>query len=118
MGTQWLCVCGVLKYGMTIKTSPELFSLLHDLIGTQGQYQDTLYTLIEVIKSDPMVVLEPIKAENIIQNTYQGEAKRYALKNYSIPLFSEVNKGLHPVLKAFLGQEITQLLEEQIRADQ
>lgn len=103
---------------MTVKTTPELFSLLHDLIGTKGQYQDALYTLIEVIESDPMVVLAPVHAENMIQNTYQGEAKRYALKNYSIPLLSEVSKGLHPVLKEFLGQEITRLLEEQIKADQ
>lgn len=103
---------------MTVKTSPELFSLLHDLIGTQGYYQDALYTLIEVIESAPIVVLEPVSSENIIQNTYQGEAKRYALKNYSIPLFSEVSKGLHPVIKEFVGDEIAHLLNEQIKADQ
>lgn len=109
---------GVLEYRMTVKTSPELFSLLHDLIGTQGRYQDALYTLIEIIESAPIAVLEPVEDETIIQNTYQGEAKRYALKNYSIPLFSEVSQSLHPVLKEFLGQEITQLLEDQIKADQ
>lgn len=91
-----------------------LLRLAHDLIGVNGIYQGREYTLIEVLNTGPSVVLEPVKADNVVQNTFQGEAKRYAQSNYTVPFYSEVRHSLHPVLQEFLGPDITQVLQEQL----
>jgi hypothetical protein len=62
-----------------------LLALAHDLIGVHGIYQGSEYTLIEVLDSGPSIVLEPVLADAVVQNTFQGEAKRIAQNNYTVP---------------------------------
>ncbi len=93
---------------------PLLLSLAHDLVGVSGVYQGREYTLIEVLNAGPSVVLEPIHADSVVQNTFQGEAKRFAQSNYTVPLYSEVRQSLHPVLQEFLGPDIAHVLQEQL----
>ena len=99
----------------TESTNTELLlNLAHDLIGVNGIYQGREYTLIEVLNSGPSVVLEPVDTDSVVQNTFQGEAKRFAQSNYTVPFYSEVRQCLHPVIEEFLGPEISQVLNEQI----
>ena len=96
-------------------TNPQsglLLKLAHELIGFSGLYQGREYTLIEVINSGPSVVLEPIQHYTVVQNTFQGEAKRFAKSNYTVPFYSEVRHTLHPVLQEFLGPNIVSVLQE------
>lgn len=92
-----------------------LLTLAHDLIGVNGVYQGREYALIEVLDSGPSVVLEPVDTDSVVQNTFQGEAKRFAQSNYTVPFYSEVRQCLHPVIEEFLGPEISKVLNEQIR---
>lgn len=94
--------------------TPLLLSLAHDLIGVRGSYQGREYTLIEVLNAGPSIVLEPIQTDSVVQNTFQGEAKRFAQSNYTVPLYSEVRQSLHPVLQEFLGPDIVRVLQEQL----
>jgi|GEM_PF-3627822 hypothetical protein len=91
-----------------------LLALAHDLIGVHGIYQGREYTLIEVLDSGPSVVLEPVQTDTVIQNTFQGEAKRFAQSNYTVPFYSEVRQNLHPVVQEFLGPDIAKVLHEQL----
>jgi hypothetical protein len=50
----------------------------------------------------------------VIQNTFQGEAKRFAQSNYTVPFYSEVRQNLHPVVQEFLGPDIAKVLHEQL----
>jgi len=93
---------------MSIPNDELLLKLAHDLIGVRGIYQGREY-------AGPSVVLEPTTQEVEVQNTAQGEAKRYAQSNYTIPMYSEVRKDLHPVLVDFLGQEICNELRKEIK---
>ena len=80
----------------------------------EGIYQGCRYTLIEVLDSVPSVVLEPTGEDNIVQNSAQGEARRFVQNNFTVPFFSEIKQQLHPVVSEFLGKEISSVLEEQI----
>ena len=91
-----------------------LLALAHDLIGVHGIYQGREYTLIEVLDSGPSVVLEPVEADAVVQNTFQGEAKRFAQSNYTVPFYSEIRQDLHPVVQEFLGPDIAKVLHEQL----
>lgn len=91
-----------------------LLALAHDLVGLHGIYQGREYALIEVLDAGPSVVLEPVQAEAVIQNTFQGEAKRFAQSNYTVPFYSEVRQSLHPVVQEFLGPDIVKVLQEQL----
>ena len=72
--------------------------------------------MIEVL-SGPSVVLEPVEASVEVQNTAQGEAKRYAQPNYTLPVYSEITHDLHPVLVDFLGEAMCDTLRRQIDLD-
>jgi hypothetical protein len=91
-----------------------LIQLVQDLIGVTGLYQGAPFTLIEVLSEGPMLVLEPSATDLTVQNTAQGEAKRYAQNNYTVPLLSEVKRDLHPVLVEFFGRDISEELRKAI----
>lgn len=93
-----------------------LLQLAHDLIGVRGVYRGREFTLIEVMDSGPSVVLEPNETDNVVQNTAQGEAKRFAQSNYTIPFLSPVDGDIHPVLQGFLGEDIVNVLRESLEA--
>ncbi|EDY86756.1 hypothetical protein GP5015_1555 [gamma proteobacterium HTCC5015] len=91
-----------------------LLQLAHDLVGVRGVYRGREFTLIEVMDDGPSVVLEPTETDNVVQNTAQGEAKRYAQSSYTLPFLSPVNGDIHPVLQDFLGNDILAVLRESI----
>ncbi|MGM0564156.1 MAG: hypothetical protein ACQES2_07485 [Pseudomonadota bacterium] len=88
--------------------------LARDLIGVRGVYKGREFAVIEVMDSGPSVVLEPTESDNVVQNTAQGEAKRFAQSNYTIPFLSPVDGDIHPVLQGFLGDDIVAVLRESL----
>lgn len=79
----------------------ELLDILHDLIGTRGCYQNNEYEFIEVLEHGPALVLLDCSDDHAIQNDMHGEARRLVTKTHTVPLLSEVQHDLHPVLKDF-----------------
>ena len=96
------------------ETSTELLDILHELIGARGQYHAGEYELIEVLEHGPSLVLRDCSAAHEIQSDMHGEARRLVTKTHTVPLFSEVHDELHPVLKEFFGDELSEKLSASI----
>lgn len=93
----------------------ELLDILHDLIGTRGFYQNSEYELIEILEHGPSLVLRDCSDTHAIQNDMHGEARRLVTKTHTIPLFSEVQHDLHPVLKEFFEPSQIERLAEALK---
>jgi hypothetical protein len=90
---------------------PALLDALRDRIGTRGLYNGQEFELIEVLEHDPAVVLRDCGAAHTIQPDMHGEAHRMVNKTHTVPIASEVERGLHPVLKSFFPPETQRTLE-------
>lgn len=91
---------------------PRLLEALRSHIGNRGLYQDQEYELIEVLEHDCAVVLRDCSAAQTIQSDMHGEAHRMVSKTHTVPVFSEVDSGFHPVLHTFFDSRSLQELEQ------
>lgn len=94
--------------------SDNFLNLACELIGVRGVYQEQEYIIVEILLDSAAVVLEPMSQTSHIQSDFQGEARRYAPKHFTVPLLSEVQRTLHPVLVQFLGKDIVSVLNDSL----
>ncbi len=89
---------------MTVTSA--LLDRLHQLIGSYGYFQDTQYELVEVLESQPAIVLHDCSQAREIQADMHGEAHRLVDKTHTVNLLNEAHDSLHPVLKEFFHPDI------------
>ncbi|MEJ2061086.1 MAG: hypothetical protein P8Y64_11485 [Gammaproteobacteria bacterium] len=80
---------------------------LQTLIGRKVVVDDVPCELIEVLSEGPAIVLLKLSGDKIIQHDQYGDARRRVTQTYTIPVYSEVDSGLHPVLRTLLTPEET-----------
>lgn len=85
-------------------------TLLEALIGRRVAYQGIDYRIIEVLREGPAVVVSPLLGADVIQSDQFGGAKRRVPQTHTLPLLSEVENDLHPVLRDMLDDEDVQRL--------
>lgn len=91
---------------------PKLLATLRRQIGSRGLYQNQEYELIEVLEHDNALVLRDCSKAHTIQSDMHGEAHRMVAKTHTVPIFSDVDAGLHPVIKEFFSQQQLPELEQ------
>ena len=89
---------------------PKLLDTLRSQIGYCGSYNNQEFELIEVLEHDAALVLRDCSHAHHIQTDMHGEARRMVSNTHTVPIFSEVEKALHPVLKEYFSAEtVTEL---------
>jgi hypothetical protein len=78
---------------------------LHGLIGLEFEYQGAYCEVIEILSDGPALVLACRTGGERIQADQFGEPRRRAPTTYTIPLLSEVEDDLHPVVRALVDAE-------------
>ena len=99
------------------KLEPNLLAVLRDQIGCRGNHQNQEYELIEVLEHDNALVLLDCSNANTIQSDMHGEAHRIVSKTHTVPIFSEVGAGFHPVLTEFFANDLLAALQKLIKSD-
>lgn len=94
---------------------PDLLLLLREQIGCRGLYNNQEYELIEVLEHDAALVLRDCSTAHTIQSDMHGEAHRMVSKTHTVPLFSEIDENLHPVLKDFFSATLVEQLQAVIK---
>lgn len=99
---------------MNTDVPPALIEALRGRIGTRGLYEGQEFELIEILEHDPAVVLRDCSAAHTIQADMHGEAHRMVSKTHTVPVLSEVDPALHPVLRSFFPPETREALESML----
>ncbi len=92
-----------------------LTTLLEALIGRRVAYQGIDYRIIEILREGPAVVVSPLLGAGVIQSDQFGGAKRRVPQTHTLPLFSEVEDDVHPVLRDMLDAEDVERLRASLR---
>ncbi len=88
----------------------QLLTELHALIGREVDYAGVYCQVIDVLSDGPSLVLGRLRDEGVIQPDQYGDAKRRVPKTYTVPLISEIDHDLHPVVRALAEPEQLEVL--------
>ncbi len=69
---------------------------LRTLIGIQVMFSGELYQIVEVIESEPGLILQNCTDKTLIQENQFGDPTRRAPKNITIQVLTKDKKELHP----------------------
>lgn len=82
---------------------------LRELIGREAVVDGVRCQVIEILEAGPCVVVcETVGAE--IQSNQYGDPQRRVPRTHTLPLRSQLEQDLHPVVRALAGDELTRRL--------
>ncbi|MDD3519339.1 MAG: hypothetical protein PHQ14_13405 [Chromatiales bacterium] len=79
--------------------------LLHALIGRRAVVEGVPVRVIEVMETEGLVVLESARGERESLTDQYGDLSQPMVRTYTVPLLSEIDTGLHPVLASLLDAD-------------
>ncbi|WP_081616894.1 MULTISPECIES: ATPase [unclassified Thioalkalivibrio] len=95
---------------LTTEQAERLVDLLAPLIGVQGEVDGRMVELVEVLdegpRGEPGIALMETGLDRPIQaNQYGDPLSRHSLVR-TLPLLSEVERDVHPVLRQLLPEDV------------
>lgn len=92
----------------------EAARLLEPLIGIRGQYGDRVIELFDVLEDGPQVAVLDASSGPRIQTNQYGDPLTRQHRILTLPVFSEIEADVHPVLRALLPDAILSELRQLI----
>jgi hypothetical protein len=96
----------------------DVAQLLAPLIGIRGQYGGRVLELVEVLAEGPRVALLDTSSAPRIQTNQYGDPLTRQQRVMTLPVVSEVENDVHPVLLALLPEAILSELRQLIDGPQ
>ncbi|WP_038054748.1 hypothetical protein [Thioalkalivibrio sp. ALJ1] len=95
---------------LTTEQSTRMIDILAPLIGIQGEVDGCVVELVEVLDEGPRglpgVALMKMGAERSIQANQYGNPLCRHSEIRTLPMLSEVDRNLHPVLRQLLPEDV------------
>lgn len=87
----------------------ELLHTLQALIGREAVVDGVHCQVIEILDHGPCVVVCETTGSEIQSNQF-GDPQRRVPRTHTLPLMSQIEKDLHPVVRALAGEDLTRRL--------
>ncbi|MFN2349564.1 MAG: hypothetical protein ABR558_08360 [Thioalkalivibrio sp.] len=87
----------------------DLMSVLRELIGRQTVVDGVHCQVIEILENGPCVVVCETLGSEIQSNQY-GDPQRRVPRTHTLPLKSQIEEDLHPVVRSLAGEDLTRRL--------
>lgn len=84
--------------------------LLTPLIGIQGQQASRVMELVEILHEGPSVVLLDTSSPPSIRADQYGDPRIRSPRTFTLPIISESEPDVHPVLRAMLPGHVVAAL--------
>ena len=82
---------------------------LRELIGREAVVDGVHCQVIEILESGPRVVVCETVGSHIQSNQF-GDPQRRVPRTHTVPLKSQIEKDLHPVIRTLAGEDLTHRL--------
>ncbi len=96
-----------LSHDQRMHESTDLLTRLRNMIGRQVRLHGDLHQVIEILPEGPVVVLQALEQDSVIQANAQGEASRLVPLIVEVPACLGGEKTLDPRVSGWLRSSAT-----------